>query len=316
VSALKIRIFLLVVTVLIASTPASAISDCKMKTAAFASAYAAKSVTSLLEAFGTIADDNACDFDIDDYRSRAITALIDAAADSARSADSEAALRFVLDNMEVAGNWRLAEKLGDYYAEIGDRDDALHWYERGIAFVASRPATQADLSDRQTLMKRAAAAKIVGSDDDEGRKPVSLAQSSRDLEGHVAGIYDRELLRGAEVEAVPLPINFVFAEATFTPGGAAAAGELAQALVEQKVESLRLVGHADPRGDPKANRILSLRRAEAVKAFLIEKGVRATIATEGVGAAQPFDVSALAYRPAQEEIWALDRRVEFVRSGR
>jgi outer membrane protein OmpA-like peptidoglycan-associated protein len=65
-----------------------------------------------------------------------------------------------------------------------------------------------------------------------------------------------------------------------------------------------------------ANLVLSEQRAEAVKAFLLANGVDATIATEGVGADQEFDISTLAYRPTQEEIWALDRRVEFVREER
>jgi OOP family OmpA-OmpF porin len=92
--------------------------------------------------------------------------------------------------------------------------------------------------------------------------------------------------------------------------------ELTQALIEQNVHSLRLIGHADPRGDRMANLILSRQRAEAVKAFLLANGVNAGIATEGVGADEEFDVSTLAYRPTQEEIWALDRRVEFVREER
>ena len=126
-------------------------------------------------------------------------------------------------------------------------------------------------------------------------------------------------VRGAEAAAVPLPINFVYAQATFTPEGAAAADELATAIIQQNVNALHLIGHADPRGDRNHNVILSRARAEAVKAYLLkrlaEKGMNADITTEGVGAEQPFDVSVLAYRPTQEEVWALDRRVEFARAS-
>jgi outer membrane protein OmpA-like peptidoglycan-associated protein len=309
----KLRFPLLLAAALAASTPAEALADCKAKVAAFDGAEAARSVPDLLAAYKAIKDDSVCGFDIDDYRPRAIEAMIDAAADPVRAADREAALKFAVDNLNVAGDWRLAEKLGDYYAKIGRQGDARYWYEQGIAFVGSRPATPASLADRTTLMNRAAAAKIVASDDNQGRSAVAFAASTRDLDGRIGGVYTRELLRGAEVESVPLPINFVYAQTTFTPGGAVAVAELTQALIEQNVHALRLIGHADPRGERAANLILSQLRAEAVKAFLIADGVKARITTEGVGAEQEFDVSTLAYRPTQEEIWALDRRVEFVR---
>ena len=85
------------------------------------------------------------------------------------------------------------------------------------------------------------------------------------------------------------------------------------------MNALHLIGHADPRGDRNLNVKLSQARAEAVKAYLLkrlaEKGMKADITTEGVGAEQPFDVSVLAFHPTQEEVWALDRRVEFARAG-
>ena len=118
---------------------------------------------------------------------------------------------------------------------------------------------------------------------------------------------------------MPLPINFVFGQATFTPEGVAAADELATAVIQQNVNALHLVGHADPRGDRNYNVSLSRARAEAVKAYLLkrlaDKGMKADITTEGVGAEQPFDVSVLAERPGQEQIYALDRRVEFARAS-
>jgi outer membrane protein OmpA-like peptidoglycan-associated protein len=312
----NLRFPLFLTAILAAFAPVEALADCGAKVAAFDSAYAAKSAPDLLAAYKAITDDSVCGFDIDDYRPRAIDAMIDIAADPRHAADRDAALKFSIGNINVAGDWRLAERLADYYARTGRQGNARYWYEQGIAFVDSRPATPASVADRMTLLNRAAAAKIVASDDNEGRNAVAFAPSLRDLDGHVGGIYTRDLLRGAVVEAVPLPINFVYAQTTFTPTGAVAAAELTKALIEQNVHSLRLIGHADPRGDRMANLILSEQRALAVKAFLLANGVNAKIATEGVGADEEFDISTLAYRPTQEETWALDRRVEFVREER
>lgn len=312
----QLRYPLFLAAILAASAPVAALADCKAKVAAFDSAYAAQSTPDLLAAYKAIKDDSVCGFDIDDYRPRVIDAMIDIAADPQHAADRDSALKFAIDNINIAGDWRLAEKLADYYARTGRQGDARYWYEQGIGYVDSHPATPASIVDRMTLMNRAAAAKIVASDDNEGRKAVAFAPSQRDLGGHVGGIYTRDLLRGATLEAVPLPINFVYAQTTFTAAGAVAAAELTQALIEQNVHSLRLIGHADPRGNRTANLILSEQRAEAVKAFLLANGVNAKIATEGVGVDEEFDISTLAFRPTQEEVWALDRRVEFVREER
>jgi hypothetical protein len=222
---MQLRYPLLLAAILTASAPIAALADCRAKVAAFDGAYAARSAPDLLAAYKAIKDDSVCGFDIDDYRPRAIDAMIDIAADPQRPADRDSALKFAIDNINVAGDWRLAETLADYYARTGQQGDARYWYEQGIAFVDSRPATPASVADRMTLMNRAAAAKIVASDDNEGRKAATFAPSLRDLGGHVGGIYTRDLLRGAAVEAVPLPINFVYAQTTFTRAGAVIAAD-------------------------------------------------------------------------------------------
>ncbi|MDQ8051126.1 OmpA family protein [Luteibacter sp.] len=56
----------------------------------------------------------------------------------------------------------------------------------------------------------------------------------------------------------------------------------------ERVESLRLIGFADRLGKAGYNQDLSWRRAEAVKAYLVAKGVPAeAIQTEGRGSAEP-----------------------------
>ncbi len=123
------------------------------------------------------------------------------------------------------------------------------------------------------------------------------------------------MLREVEVLSVPLPVRFYTDEARFTSEGEAAVAELAQAANEQQLERLKLVGHADPRGSDQHNLDLSKRRVEAVRAELMRRGVKAHIDVEWKGSRQPFDVTVLPSSPNQEERWALDRRVEWVREG-
>lgn len=52
---------------------------------------------------------------------------------------------------------------------------------------------------------------------------------------------------------------------------------------------VRVEGHTDSRGSQKGNKILSLTRAEAVKAYLVQRGIDATrIATIGFGSTRPI----------------------------
>jgi outer membrane protein OmpA-like peptidoglycan-associated protein len=309
-SVKKARFALFLAAVLAAASPGVALADCKAKTAAFNSAVASRSIPQLFTAYNDIVDDSACDFDIDDYRLRVAEALIDAAGAPANESQREAAIKFVLASAEVATNWRIAEKLGDFYARTGQQTDALKWYEKATDYV-TMPDAKASRTEIQTLVARTAAAKIVANDDDEGRKKAPFVPSVRLLDGSVGGLYSRALRAGAESVPVPVPINFVYAQANFTENGQKACEELAQALKEQNVRAVHLIGHADPRGDPSLNKVLSRQRAEKVKAFLANSGVTADITTDGAGADQQFDVSVLGYQPTQQDIWALDRRVEF-----
>lgn len=66
---------------------------------------------------------------------------------------------------------------------------------------------------------------------------------------------------------------------------------------------MRLVGHADPRGDEEYNLVLGGKRADGVKAFLVERGLsaaRAATTSRGEMDAKGID----------EPTWAADRRVD------
>jgi outer membrane protein OmpA-like peptidoglycan-associated protein len=295
-------------------TNPAASADCAALVAGFKSAIEGKAVEKVKQSMEAIADDNACNFDIDLYRIQEINSLIDM-ANAAPSEDArKQMIEFVEAVLQIGGDWRSAEKLGDYHARRREYPEALSAYETAISFL-SQPTASATREDRVQVLARAEAAKSQASNDEEGKSASRFAASARDLNGRFAGIYSPGLLRGFAPAAVPVPVNFYFDEARFTPAGEKAIEELAEAIKQQNAESLTLVGHTDPRGDRQYNIALSKRRAAAARDYLLSHGVKARIAVDGKGPDDPFDVSLLGRPVTQEEAWALDRRVEWIRMG-
>ncbi|HEX9170012.1 MAG TPA: OmpA family protein [Roseiarcus sp.] len=308
------RRFLISLSASLALAGAASAADCDALTASFKSAIADKAFDRVKDAMTAIADDNACNFDIDAYRTQEINSIIDMAGAAPTDDERKQMLEFVESAMEIGGNWRSAENLGDFYAHRGEYAEALGGYETAISLL-SRAAPPATPKDREELLARAEAAKSQASDDQEGKMSSRFAGSKRDLSGRFDGIYSPELLRGFEVLAVPLPINFYFGQARFTPAGVKAVDELAEAVKQQNVDTVTLIGHTDPRGDHQYNVELSKRRAAAARDYLLSHGVKAHILVDGKGPDQPFDVTLLGRPISQSEAWALDRRVEWVRQG-
>jgi outer membrane protein OmpA-like peptidoglycan-associated protein len=289
-------------------------SNCDTLIANFKSAISDKSIAKVTDAMGAIADDSACNFDIDAYRLQEIDFAIEAAGSAPTDGERNQMIQFAQDAIRIGGTWRSAETMGDYYARRGQFADALRWYETGISFL-SRASTGSTPRDREQLLARAEAAKHQASDDGEGRHSASFASTTRDADGSLGGIYSRDLLRGAQAVAVPLPINFFYDETRFTPVGEKAMEELLEAVKEQNIQTMTLVGHTDPRGGHSYNVDLSKRRAVAVRDYLMSHGVSAHIDVDGKGPDNPFDVSLLGRPVTKDEEWALDRRVEWVRPG-
>jgi OOP family OmpA-OmpF porin len=82
---------------------------------------------------------------------------------------------------------------------------------------------------------------------------------------------------------------FDFDKATLKPEGRSRLDELANRLSSMRLEVVVATGHTDSVGTKKYNQGLSLRRAQAVKTFLEEKGLPVEkIFTTGKGEAQPI----------------------------
>ena len=98
---------------------------------------------------------------------------------------------------------------------------------------------------------------------------------------------------------------FDFDKAVLKPEGKAKLDDLASKVKAINLEVIIAVGHTDSVGSDAYNQKLSVRRAEAVKAYLVSKGIESNrIYTEGKGLTQPVADN------ATREGRAKNRRVE------
>lgn len=119
----------------------------------------------------------------------------------------------------------------------------------------------------------------------------------------------------APAPAKPAPVSekvtfatdtfFDFDKAVLKPDGKAKLDDMADKLKGINLEVVIAVGHTDAIGADSYNQKLSVRRAEAVKAYLVSKGIEANrVYTEGKGEKQPVASNKTAAGRAQ------NRRVE------
>lgn len=112
-----------------------------------------------------------------------------------------------------------------------------------------------------------------------------------------------------EPVSIPIPMTFVYNEATLTSDGHRAASLLLEYLNLKKFADVTLTGHADERGLPNYNMELSRQRLLVIEQLLRQGGYQGRLNLVPKGSTEPYtgvDRSRYPY----EELMQLDRRVE------
>jgi outer membrane protein OmpA-like peptidoglycan-associated protein len=136
-----------------------------------------------------------------------------------------------------------------------------------------------------------------------GAQPAAEVQPTVLIEGNSMIIVDE-----GDAQSVPLEIRFHLDSDVIEERSHPALDVLAEALTSNPdIAMVEVQGHSDERGTYEYNLGLSSRRADAVIAHLVGKGVdRARLRGRGFGANRP------AARGAGEAAWRQNRRVEFL----
>lgn len=209
-------------------------------------------------------------------------------------------LRLLLAGARYAKPWQLMAALGDLRRVVMTADGEA---DHQAASQAYQDALL-DINDRRAVPSPPASDVI--------SRLVRLAQQSRLLTKDFVsapGTLTRDV-RGVTVEAVPVPIQFARDSSEMTTQGQAYAEELWKALVAQGSPAIELIGHTDPDGAAGHNDALSVRRAGAVRNYMVRRGYKpAIIELSGKGSRDPLRIiDERQYTQAQ--LYKMYRRVE------
>jgi outer membrane protein OmpA-like peptidoglycan-associated protein len=108
---------------------------------------------------------------------------------------------------------------------------------------------------------------------------------------------------------LPVPVQFVYRKADFTPEGEEAAALLLRFFKLKGFKKVVLSGHADERGSETANMQLSKARLDRIARYLRDGGFEGELELVPKGEAEKYTGVDRSKYPI-EELWQLDRRVE------
>lgn len=105
---------------------------------------------------------------------------------------------------------------------------------------------------------------------------------------------------------IPRTVHFALDKSALSPASTRVLDQIIQVLIANPTISIDLAGHTDPRAPQAYNQALGMRRAIAVRNYLLKRGVepqRMTIRSEGFSKRRSNEIG--------KQPYALDRRVEF-----
>jgi outer membrane protein OmpA-like peptidoglycan-associated protein len=209
-------------------------------------------------------------------------------------------LAILESGMAYAQPWKMMKLIGDLRRKVPATNGKIDYAAASLAYQSAL----ADIADKKSVPNPPPNEVI--------QELMELANESRMLSStFVPGVVLlTRSLRDVAVESVPVPVQFVRGRNEMTPLGEQYAAEMARLLGEQGHPHVLLVGHTDPDGSDQYNLTLSLRRAQALRSYLVEHGYpSANVEAQGHGRREPL-VLANASDYSQAQIYQMLRRVE------
>ena len=123
---------------------------------------------------------------------------------------------------------------------------------------------------------------------------VTCGSASAQTADELEKLYGREVMEqalGTKQRYDLYGIRFEFDKATIQPQAMSLLDDIATTMKNLPTWRLRIVGHTDSSGDPTYNETLSLERAEAIKAELVNRGIEAGEARNRRSWAKPASCS-------------------------
>jgi outer membrane protein OmpA-like peptidoglycan-associated protein len=296
----------LAMTVLgVLNSPASAQTSCDALKDAFTGAMAQSDLTNIAAAAEQVQAAATC-FPIATRNEFARQAALSYAREAERVPDGPDAwpqrLKLLKAGERLAQPWQLMALMGDVYQEMtqpnGQKDRA-----------AESLAYQAALDDIAIIRKSGLPSPAPQSPPEATiQKFTKLAQQAR-LASRVF-VPDETFFRDPEVVQVPVPVQFIYDKAEMTTLGREYAEETFRLLQERGKPRITLIGHTDQVGNDPYNMDLSLRRAQAIKQFLVQQGYATDkIAVAGRGKREPLRIENEGGY-SRQELDQIERRVE------
>ncbi|HEU4430654.1 MAG TPA: peptidoglycan-associated lipoprotein Pal [Myxococcota bacterium] len=128
------------------------------------------------------------------------------------------------------------------------------------------------------------------------------AATNTEFSGDTGGTAPTTTTPIAELETV----YFDYDQSVIRDDQRATLGTNAGTIKSRNLSRFTIEGHCDERGSDEYNLALGERRANAVKQYLVDSGVSATIDTVSYGESRP------AVQGSDESAWRMNRRAEFV----
>ncbi|MFK8035886.1 MAG: OmpA family protein [Hyphomicrobiales bacterium] len=239
----------------------------------------------------------------DSFRTEMRKTLASLYRKSAQSAPASERVDYLEAALSYGRGWDDQRALGEALLEVQNYTRAAEHLQKAINGLNDNP-TQGAINENEITELVEMAALAVGLADG----PVTIPTGRN---GNIGGVYAASV-RGFKVKEVDVYITFEYDSDKFTPEGIQDADKLARAIVQQGPAEILLEGHTDPIGSDEYNMDLSLRRAEAMKVFLIERGYTGDVRVIPKGETEPPQLT-VDLELEEEQIYRLARRVELIR---